>query len=62
MTLDNINSNVEKLYEGKERPKSRLISPNKDRKLVEILNARKRQINTNPDIVSITDGNNVSAI
>ncbi len=43
MTLNNINQDVEKLYESKERPKSRLISPNKDRTLVEILKQIQRK-------------------
>jgi len=47
MTLDDINLNVEKLYEGKERPKSRLVSPNKDRKLIEILKDIERKKETN---------------
>ncbi len=50
MTLDSINLDVEKLYEGvKKRPKSRLVSPNKDRKLVEILKDIEKRKETNKD-------------
>ena len=49
MTLDNINSDVEKLYEGKERPKSRLLSPNKGRMLIEILKDIEKRKEKNKD-------------
>ena len=49
MTLNNINQDVEKLYENKERPKSLLVSPNKDRTLVEILKQIERKKEKNQD-------------
>ena len=49
MTLNNINQDVEKLYESKERPKSSLISVNKDKSLVEILKQIERKKEKNQD-------------
>ena len=49
MTLNNINQDVEKLYESKERPKSLLVSPNKGRTLVEILKQIERKKENNQD-------------
>ncbi len=49
MTLNSVNKDVEKLYEGKERPKSLLVSQNKDRSLTEILKQIERKKETNKD-------------
>ena len=50
MTLYNINSDVEKLYEGvKKRPKSRLVSVNKHKSLVEILKEIDKRKEKNQD-------------